>query len=438
MHNLFLIVCLFSFHFTFGQTYNIVDYGAKPDGKTLATKAIQETIDACNNAGGGTVIIPAGKFLSGTIYLTSNIRLEISEGATLMGSRNLEDYPESVDGDRHFIVAETAKNVIISGNGAIDGQGKFFWDEKFKPLERPVGWIYLKDIENLRIEQVRFYHSPSHTIRIQKCKFVNIDGIKIENHPKSPNTDGIDLVDTQYVTISNCIIRTGDDAICLKSKHLPVENITVTNCIIESDDAAIKFGTGSANATRFCNFNNLVIKNTRYGISLFMLDGGIFEHNRFSNLIIETGGRHPHTYPIFIDIDKRVANRDYGTIQNNTFEKLDIITSGKILISGHTTQYIESLSLRDITFYLTKEADFSRASKPRGNKNFPKLASSVDLSREKANIILSNIKYLELDNINITVPTDVKSLRKKFLLENIQETNFKDMDTHNLNSKTER
>ena len=169
-----------------------------------------------------------------------------------------------------------------------------------------------------------------------------------------------------------------------------------------------------------------------------MLDGGIFEHNRFSDLIIETGGRHLHTYPIFIDIDKRIADRNYGTVKNNTFEKLNIITTGKILISGHTEKSIENISLRDITFYLKEEADFSKATKPRGNKNFPKLASSVDLSKEKANIILSNIKYLELDNIHINIPSSIKTLRKKFFLDNIQETSFKSMDTYNLNSKTDR
>ena len=423
-----LVFSLLSYYNTLCQTYNIVKYGANPNGKTLSTEAIQKAIDACGNAGGGTVLIPAGTFLSGTLFLASNIRLEISEGAVLMASNNLQDYQEDTKGEKHFIVADSAKNIVIAGNGIIDGQGSFFWDEKFKPLARPVGWIYLKNIEHLKIHQVNLQHSPSHTIRIQNCKFVNIDGITIENHPRSPNTDGIDLVDTQYVTISNCIIRTGDDAICLKSKRRPVENITVSNCILESDDAAIKFGTGSANATRFCNFNNLVIKNTRYGISLFMLDGGVFEHNRFSNIIIETGGRHPHTYPIFIDIDKRVDNRNYGTIRNNTFEKLNIITSGKILISGHTEKSIESISLRDIHIYLKEIADFSKASKPRGNKNFPKLASSVDLSRKRAHVILSNIEYLELDNIKIATAPNVSQEREDFLLENIKESNFKEID----------
>jgi hypothetical protein len=173
--------------------------------------------------------------------------------------------------------------------------------------------------------------------------------------------------------------------------------------VLISDDSAIKFGSGSHVATRFCSFSNLVIRNTRYGIAFFMLDGGVFEHNSFSDITIESGGRSTHHYPIYIDVDKRKPDRDYGTVRHNTFENIQMISDGKVLISGHPESPITNLTLRNCSFVSTGMADFSDAKKPRGNKNYPSLNTSSDLSREDSYFAFGYMNRSTFENIQVVI-----------------------------------
>lgn len=409
------------------NAFDITDYGAVGDSVTLNTASIQKAIDACAKKGGGMLVFPAGKFTTGTLVLRSNIDYHFENGAMLIGSASIEHYnkPEGGsnvmlisyqqaaavnEGLRVFIDGSNVANVSFTGHGIIEGNGKHFWDKEFKALERPEPWINFKNSKNISFRDVTFQNAPSHVLRFANSEGIVIDGIKINNVPKSPNTDGIDIVDTKNVHISNSFISTGDDAICLKTDKTGVENVTVTNCIIESDDAALKFGTGSAGYTRYCTFSNNVIRKSRYGISLFMLEGGVFEHNLFTNMIMEGGSRHANEYPIFIDVDKKRPDDGYGLVRDNTFSNLKIVTSGKILITGRPEIPIENLYLKNISFYLHHEADFSEAKKPRGNKNFPKLESSLDRSPVAAHLTFGHINGLQLDNVTITY--EAKSNRK--------------------------
>lgn len=115
--------------------YNILNYGAVPDGKTLNTAAIQKAIDNCSENGGGTVFVPAGRFVSGTLRMRSNVNFHLSSGALLAGSRNLEDYPVVIPGIRSYtdnytcrslIYGENLRNISITGQGFIDGNGSYF------------------------------------------------------------------------------------------------------------------------------------------------------------------------------------------------------------------------------------------------------------------------------------------------------------------------
>jgi len=397
--------------------YDISDYGAKNDSTVVSSKAIQSAIDACSENGGGVVLIPPGDFTSGTLIFKANVSLHLSEGATLFASKNLEDYTD-IGKKKPFMFFENVEGISISGNGKIDGNGEHFWDENFKALERPEPFILFRNSKRVKVKDVFITQSPSHTLRMEDCEDFVVEGITIVNDLRGPNTDGIDIVDTKNVRINNCLMRSGDDLICLKSQKKAVENVVVTNCILESDDSAIKFGTGSHVSTSHNVFDNLIIRNTRYGIAMFMLDGGEFTNNRFSNMIIESGGRHQHNYPIFIDIDKRVENRNYGKIDNLKFENLQIITDGKILISGHKERSIGRLIMQDVDVKMDDPADFSTSKKPRGNKNYPSLESSVDLSRQNAHMILGNIEKLILDDVEIYGQNES---RKAFYFLNVRE-----------------
>lgn len=401
-------------------TFSIIDYGAVGDSLTLNTEAIQKAIDACALAGGGTVLIPPGKFVTGTLVLRSNINYHFSNGAILIGSGDINHYnkPEGANNImlisyqqapaptpetlRVLMDATNVENVSFTGKGIIEGNGHRFWDKDFQALERPVPWISFRGSKNITIRDVRFQNAPSHVLRFAKSENIVVDAITIQNHPRSPNTDGIDIVDTRNVTISNSFISTGDDAICLKTDVGGlVENVAVTNCILESDDAAIKFGTGSASVTRYCTFSNNVIRKSRYGISLFMLEGGAFEHNLFTNMVMSGGSRHKQEYAIFIDVDKKRPTDTYGIVRDNTFSNLKITSSGKVMITGRPEQPIENLVLSNITFSVFKQADFSTANKPRGNKNFPKLEGSLDRAAVPAYFTLGYINSLSLTSINL-------------------------------------
>lgn len=405
------------------NAFYISEYGANAGDNQLDTKAIQKAIDACEKNGGGTVIIESGIFDIGTINLKNKVSIFFETGAKLQGSPSLSDYT----GDKKALIYGTdLSDMSISGMGVIDGSGATYWDEDFKALERPEPWILLKGCNNLQIRDIKLQNSPSHTIRLETSNNIRFSGISITNPHQGPNTDGIDIVDSKNVFILNSYISTGDDAICLKSRKDTVENVVVTNCILESDDAAIKFGTGSRVATRYCTFSNNVIKKTRYGISLFMLDGGIFEHNSFSNIIMENGSRHKYQYPIFIDIDKRTPERSYGLVRNNIFSNITAVTNGKILISGHEQSRIENLIIDGLRLTVANEADFVKAKKPRGNKNYPKLATSVDLAPKSGVLTFGYINGLSLNDVQLYSSASVN--KEAIYMEEVQgfeNINFK-------------
>jgi polygalacturonase len=221
--------------------YNIIDFGAKPDG-TVQTAAIQEAIDECHEKGGGTVLIPPGEFISGSIQLRSNITLKLENGSVLKGSLDTADY--RIQGIRHgLIYARNVENVSIIGEGTLDGMGTEFMlpdkmhvsadfqrkytrqDENFMPEDtffedgplaydyRPGMMVVILSSENIKIRDVTFKDSPEWTIRFGECDGVYVDGISIYNNLMIPNSDGIHCTASRNVRISNCDIRAGDDAI---------------------------------------------------------------------------------------------------------------------------------------------------------------------------------------------------------------------------------
>jgi hypothetical protein len=312
----------------------------------------------------------------------------------LLGSRSLTDYPLG-----SLLVAKGCTDVQLAGSGIINGSGDAFYDQNFQPLQRPLPFLLFDSCRFLRIRDVKVVNSPSHVLRIVNSSEVVIDGIYLDNPERSPNTDGIDLVDSRNVYISNSTLITGDDAICLKSDFGKVENINVTNCIIESDDAAIKCGTGSKDSIQHCVFSNIVIRNTRYGLALFMQEGGVYRYLSFNNISIQTGGRNKNHYPIFVDIDRKQAGGKLGSIENISFSNLQIETSGNILIAGQPARPLKNISLQNITMLVRACNDLSKQKKPRGNKNTPVFADTKDLAPVAAHITLGYINGLVMEGV---------------------------------------
>ncbi len=397
------------------KEFNILSFGAVPDSKTLNTQAIQSAIDAAIPAK-GKVVVPEGTFLTGALTLGSRITLQINEGATLLASPNMDDYPEG-----HFISAPYADSLVIQGKGTINGNGTAFFDADWEFIERPQPWIVISDAKGVTVTGLHFENSPSHTLNFDFCDGVSVDGISIKNDPRSRNTDGIDIRNTKNITVTNTDIRTGDDAICLKvtsKKHLwhdlkgnprprTVENVIVKDCYLESDDSALKLGTGSGHLTQNVVFENITIRKTRYAMALFMMDGGVYRDILFKNIDAETGARHAQEYGIFMDIHQRQEDSPVGQIENVRFEDCSIATAGIFYLSGHPEQKLNRIRLENIAVTFTSQLDNSSWKKPKGNRKIKQWVSTSDYVREKGKFILADAKNIQMNNVSFNqVPKD--------------------------------
>jgi hypothetical protein len=376
------------------------------------------------------VSLPAGRFLSGTIVLKSNIELQLSPGAVLLGSANLADYDTT---HRHLVFAENADNVSLTGTGKIDGQGYAFYDTTqayWTARPRPQPWILFKNCTRTRIRDLQLHDAPSHVLVLEKCDDAVVDGISIRCDPRSPNTDGMDVTDSRNVMISNCFMASGDDLICLKSHDRWVENVTVTNCVLVSDDAAIKFGTGSKIGVRNSTFSNISIHGTRYGIALFMLDGGTHEHCLFENITIRNSSRWQNDYPIFVDIHQRTPESKIGRIKDIQFRGISIQTAGNVLVAGQPGYPLEDLTFEDITMTLTGCADVTKyAQKPRGNKTLKPIEGLLDYATTPANFTFAHVNGLRLDDITLRKGRKVNACdRSAFFFKNIENQDFGKFD----------
>lgn len=397
-------------------TCELTAFGGIADDGVDDTKALQSALDQCA-ARGHQVVVPTGRFDIGHIRLPSGTDLYLSPHATLTGSTRFADYPAipETDGHRAWFFADDARNIRITGSGKLDGAAVPIYrlmdeiiakDRNDPRADQRVRFgILLRRCDNVRIRDIHMLNTQMFFMNIEDCDNVVVDGVDLAAPIDSHNTDGIQITDSRDVRISNCRIAVGDDGIVTKARNKPIERLMVNNCVITSDDGAIKFGTRSASAVRDSQFSNIAITDSRYGIALFMINGGEYTNNRFSNITIRTGGRHARTYPIFVDIDDRVddsATRQLGIIDGLTFDGLDIRTSGNLLIAGHPDAPIRNLTMSDIRI-TSREGETVAATdtKPRGNRKFKPVPGSPDLAPIDSTVVLGHIDGLLLDNIRV-------------------------------------
>lgn len=394
---------------------DVTAYGAVADNDVLDTRAVQTAIDACA-AGGGTVMVPRGAYTIGTLHLRDGTHLHLDTGARLVASRDLSHYPVLEKGEapghaatpfRALIFADRVRDVQISGDGTIDGQGDAFWDRDFyasglaRPTtERPYPWIVFADCRDVSVDGITLTNSPSYHLRFERCDGMRVRGVTIAHDFRSPNTDGINMSDTSNVRISDCRISTGDDAIAITSSRRDVANIRVENCALESDDAAVKIGPRTAFNVSDVVASDLTITRTRYGLAIFMADGGTVRDVVFRDISIATGSRHPRDYPIFVDIDRRSPADPLGRIEDVRFERIAIRSSGNMLIAGQPDAPIRRLTLSDIGFAGGGAVDLiHNAGKPRGNVTFGKGAGTRDYSNIDADMVAAHVEGLRIERL---------------------------------------
>ncbi len=288
---------------SFAGSASIMDHGANGDGEFLNTEAIQSAIDQCHEQGGGTVYVPAGRFRTGTIILKSHVSLYLEAGAILLGSTELQDYPEIYPAfrsytdvnyvDKSLIYAERAEHISIGGSGTIDGQGEedvFDLPGRENYKKRPY-MVRMVECRNVRVSGISLINSAMWVQHYLACEDLVIDGISVKslvNH----NNDGIDIDCCSRVRISNCDINSGDDAIVLKATApKDCEQVAISNCILSSRCNAFKLGTESVGGFKDILLNNCVIHDTRLAaIAIEMVDGGTADRIQINNITANGAG----------------------------------------------------------------------------------------------------------------------------------------------------
>ncbi len=339
------------------KVFDPAEYGAKPDGVTLCTSAIQKAIDVCADAGGGTVLLKGGRFLTGTLYMKSNVALEIAKDSVLLGSTNLADYPPTIPDvftssnrytNKSLIYGENLTNIAIVGKGTYDGQGESFEGEW---LVRPFGFRFV-ECTNVRMENLTLRNSPMWMQHYLQCNNVTIRGITVWNHCNK-NNDMIDIDGCRNVLIENCTGDTDDDGLTLKSTtKRPCDFITIRNCTLSSNCNALKCGTESIGGFKNMTVSDCVIKPSAEnkviygsqgglaGIALEIVDGGIMENISISNVEIEGT-----MSPIFIRLGNRGRRVNPYVLKNLLKEERKI----NEFIPGPDVGILRNVIISDVT-----------------------------------------------------------------------------------------
>lgn len=302
------------------------DHGAKADGTTINTAAIQKAIDACSEKGGGTVRFPKGDYVTGTIVLKSGVMLEVAEGARLLGSINLADYPDHVATrktvmdtnmgmNQSLIFAEGVERIGLRGPGTIDFRGsqKNFPGKQTVTATpgRPFG-IRILDSKQIVVENITLKDSACWLQNYLNCEDLIFDRMNVSNHANH-NNDGLDIDGCRRVIVRNCTINSEDDAMCLKGASLkPSEDILIENSTFVSTCNALKIGTDTQGDFRRILARNLKLggipkdmhsskgHQASTGITLATVDGGAVE-----DIVIHDVTITQSRCPIFLRIGER-------------------------------------------------------------------------------------------------------------------------------------
>jgi len=408
--------------------YNIKDYGAIADGKTKNTESFKKAITALKNAGGGTIYVPPGDYVTGPIHFVDNMTLFIESGATLHFSTDFDDYYPMVQvrfqgiDFKNFsplLYAYQVKNIAIKGRGTIDGHGEVWmkFNREFRDFYKVSGktdinkwqkktWeanhpktpehggfmrpqLFLSyECKDVLLEDVTFLNTPFWTTHFVLCENVFVTGVTIKNPPGN-NPDGINPESSKNVHISNCHINTDDDCITIKAgknaearfENNSCENITITNCTMVSGAGGISIGSEMSGSVKNVAISNCVFEGTARGIYIKTQRGrgGVVENITVDNIIINNTQKG---HAIGLDMlyyaksGKYPLDEGTPTFRNIHFSNI----SGVGNIKGILIQGLEELPIENITF------------------------SNIDLEAETG-FESVNAKNIRLNNVSLTPKT---------------------------------
>ncbi len=296
---------------------SILAFGARGDGKFLNSNAVQAAVDYCSAKGGGTVLVPEGVYLCGTVSLRSNVTLRLLPGAVLKASGNLAHYRPN--GYVHnlfgrtlsFLYAIGQSDVRIAGDGEIDLNDAAFlryetvrgfylpaeglsdvqrMETAAEPVERPTQPIFFHDCRRVRVDGVTIRNAPCWTLTFSVCRDVRVTGVTIHNNLRTPDSDGVHISASKDVILSGCRISTGGDAVAVTSVTNPnyiAERVILSDCILRSRSAALRLGQG-ASKVRGVIAGRIYVSDSNRGVGIYAADDGFVEEVTLSDFQLET------------------------------------------------------------------------------------------------------------------------------------------------------
>lgn len=416
--------------------YDVRDFGAKADGQTLCTQGIQAAIDKCAAAGGGTVYLPPGSFLSGTIFMKTGVTLHLDTGCTLLGSTNLKDYPPTVPAfrsytdnytDKSLIYGEKLERIAITGRGVLDGQGAAF-KGPYKVRPYMIRFIECRDIA---VEGVTIRNSPMWVQHYLACDDVRISGITVKSHVNA-NNDGIDIDSCRRVTITACNVDSGDDAVVLKScSARPCRDVVVSGCVLRSTCNALKMGTESNGGFQNIVLTGCAIYDTRLaGVALEIVDGGAMDRIVVSDLTMTGVGA-----PIFLRLGNRARpfkdgmdTPGIGSMKNITISNIEATGANPTgcAIAGLPEARIENVTLSNIRLSFAGGGTAEQASRtiPEEVQKYPEYAMFGKLPAY--GFYCRHVDGLRLTNIQLQLAGADK--RHAFVLDDVKNATLDGLD----------
>jgi hypothetical protein len=376
------------------REFDVRDFGARGDGLTPDTAAIQRAIDAAAGAG-GRVILPGGRqFLSGTLELRSGIDFHLADDAVLKVSTRPEDYaggaeviaavrgasnrvagvePAPAERAATLLTARGCVGLTLSGTGRIDGRSREFMDhydaqdEWWRPGPFRPNLAVLVGCRDLRVEDLTFSQAPIRTLHLVGCDHVLVDRIKIRNPLDAPNCDGIDPDHSRHVEIRNCDIVTGDDAIVVKAsrafqEHGETADVHVHDCVLETQDAGLKVGTETTSPIHDVRFERCQIRGSSRGISIQLRDEADVHDITFRDI---TFVARCHSDPwwgrgeaISLTALPRTAATRLGRMHDIRVENVSGTAENSVRISGCRESRITDVVFEKVEVTLNRESKY--------------------------------------------------------------------------------
>jgi len=448
-------------------TFDVRSYGAAGDGKTLDSPAINKAIEAAVAGGGGTVYLPAGTYLAGSIRIRSNITLQIGSGATIVATTDPNAYDQAEPneyGDRlkyqdyghshwhnSLIWAEGQENIVIMGPGRIFGKGLTRSQPRGQGPQVGNKTISLKNCRNVTIKDLSILQGGWFCILP-----TGVDNLTIENVRFDTNRDGINIDCCRNVRIANCSINSPfDDAIVLKSSFglgtfRATENVTITNCLVsgyrmgsmldgtfirdpitapdrDGPTGRIKFGTESNGGFKNITISNCVFDYCR-GLALETVDGGLLEDVAISNITM----RDIWNSPIFLRLGSRLRGPDgtpVGRLRRVIISNVVVYNADPrycSIISGIPGHYIEDVTIKNIRIVCkgggTK--DDAARSLPERQDAYPE--PSMFGRTSAYGFFIRHAKGLTMEDICISFLE--QDMRPAFVLEDARSIQFRFID----------